>query len=99
MSVPAIPQGPLLVTNITATRCQLKWRPRANNIEILVNFYEVQYQVDGGYSWEICNNTEINCWCIVRSYSCPCHDRPCHDRLRHNHPSRNNSVTTTLLNS
>ena len=67
ISAPAIPQAPLLVTNITATSCQLKWRPPANNIDVLVEFYEVCYQVEGGYNWEICNNTEINCWCIVNN--------------------------------
>ena len=47
-----MPQGPLIVTNITATSRLAGWKPSANNNKVPVDFYEVYYQFRTKNKWQ-----------------------------------------------
>ena len=64
--LPGIP-GPIIVSEVTENYCTLKWGSPENINKVPVAFYEVSRQVDGCDNWEICNDKETNCWCVVNN--------------------------------
>ena len=59
-----MPQGPIRVTDITATSCQLEWKPPSNKKKP-VAFYRVYIQVEGNSNSEICYREENSCRCVI----------------------------------
>ena len=64
--LPGIP-GLIIVSDLTANFCRLEWGSPENIDKVPVAFYEVYCQEDGCENWEICNDKEINCWCVVNN--------------------------------
>ena len=64
--MPAIP-GSFIVSDVRAKSCRLEWGAPENINKVSIAYYEVSWQVDGCDNWEICNDKETNCWCVVNN--------------------------------
>ena len=64
---PGIPEGPLELKNITATECQLKWKPPTNSKCVLVQFYRVYKKKVGDSNWDKAIEDVEKTSCVVKN--------------------------------